>query len=152
MKTITNRNLSILTTYKLIDTFYLSVEDGGGTCCQNCGRLITNIATVEDASGKRFSIGLDCAGTLTGIKGDFTFEYMHKSRFTEAKQARAIILKRLKEGYAELQFFEPTEKCSKGHWDMRKNGSGYWRYYEPETWTKYVKPMIKDLLPKSIAA
>lgn len=90
-------------------------------------------------------IGLDCAGTLTGIKGDFTFEYMHKARFSEAKQARALLLKRIKEGYSDLTFSEPTEKFNKGGWHVTKKGSGYWRYYEAETWAKYVLPMIKDL-------
>lgn len=138
--------LSILTTYKIISTFYLSIEDGGGSMCENCGRLITNIATIQDASGKQFSVGMDCAGTLSGIKGDFDFEYVQKARFSTAKQARALILKRLNEGYGELKLIAPKEGRDKGGWDMRKNGAGCWRYYDAETWNNYVFPMIKNLV------
>lgn len=42
-----------------------SLLDGGGTVCENCNRLIVNIATVENESGKRYSVGCDCAETLS---------------------------------------------------------------------------------------
>ena len=33
-------------------------------CCENCGKIIVNIATVKDEAGKHYDIGLDCKKTL----------------------------------------------------------------------------------------
>lgn len=54
--------------YKLINSSYVSIMDGGGCCCDNCGRVIANIVTVQHESGKRFIIGVDCAETILGKK------------------------------------------------------------------------------------
>ncbi len=52
-------------TYSLISVSYCPLIDSIGTCCQNCGRLISNIATVKHMeSDNTFIIGLDCAKTL----------------------------------------------------------------------------------------
>lgn len=36
--------------------------------CDNCGKLITNIVTVTDSTGKTYMIGTDCADTLVKAK------------------------------------------------------------------------------------
>lgn len=42
-----------------------SIEGGQVTCCDNCGKLITNICTViRHADKKAFHIGTDCCETL----------------------------------------------------------------------------------------
>jgi hypothetical protein len=59
--------LSQETTYTVIKSMYLSLLDGGGWCCENCGRIITNMVTVESKEGKQYIVGSDCASTLAGI-------------------------------------------------------------------------------------
>jgi len=50
--------------YTLISSTYISILDGGGTICENCGRVIANIVTVKHEGGKCYCIGQDCAKTL----------------------------------------------------------------------------------------
>ena len=64
MKTIIKRNLSLNTKYVVIDKKYIPLENGCGLGCDNCGKLIANIATVKNENGEIFSIGFDCMETL----------------------------------------------------------------------------------------
>lgn len=64
MKTIIKRNLSLNTKYVVIDKKYIPLENGCGLGCDNCGKLIANIATVKNENGEVFSIGFDCMETL----------------------------------------------------------------------------------------
>lgn len=63
MKTIIKRNLPLDVKYQLIDRKYIPVLDGGGSCCDNCGKLIANIATVKSENGT-YNIGFDCLETF----------------------------------------------------------------------------------------
>ena len=70
-----------------------SIIDGQCTCCDNCGTLIANMVTVrEQSTGKTYTIGTDCAETLSqakclynnGSKTDFyqdIYEYNIIARF-----------------------------------------------------------------------
>lgn len=149
-------NLPITTTYTIISSHYVSIEDGGG-CCENCGRIISNIATIESKEGKQYTVGLDCAGTLSGIKGDFDFEYIHKANFNTAKQARAKLNKAIKEGIVKNLTFTTYEtndnyykEVGAGKWEFERLRSGKfdgyaWQQYPAAVWQKYILPMIKDL-------
>jgi len=64
MKTIIKRNLALDTKYVVIDKKYIPIENGCGLGCDNCGKLIANIATVKNENGEMFSIGFDCMETL----------------------------------------------------------------------------------------
>lgn len=64
MKTIIERNLPLTEKYFLVDKKYIPLVESFGTCCDNCGQLIANIATVKSESGKVFTIGFDCLETL----------------------------------------------------------------------------------------
>jgi len=64
MKTIIKRNLSLNTKYVVVDKKYIPLENGCGLGCDNCGKLIANIATVRNENGEVFSIGFDCMETL----------------------------------------------------------------------------------------
>lgn len=158
-KKITVRHLRIDVTYELIETYYAGGDSG--TCCDNCGKLITNIAKIKSSDGKINHIGLDCAETLTGIKNDFDFEYVHKARFATARQARATIRKEIAKGATEItaKTFTDTNNYFKqigaGVWHTRKPYAPgenavhpNWKQYEPTTWNNYVLPMISDLLSK----
>jgi hypothetical protein len=153
-KTI-KRNLPIDTTYTLVESFYRSLEDGGCSC-DNCGRLISNIAVVKDNTrGVQYNVGMDCAGTLTGIQGNYEFEWIHKIYFNEAKSARAAMMKMIKRGATIVK--AKTFKVGEGF--FKEEGAGMWstdgtdvrmhrnfKQYPASTWGKYVYPMIKDLV------
>ena len=54
--------------YNLVSYNYIPLFDSAGTCCENCGRLISNIATISDSIGKHYIVGLDCAKTILDVK------------------------------------------------------------------------------------
>ena len=63
MKNIIKRSLPLDVKYSVIDKKYIPVLDGGGCSCDNCGKLIANIATITN--GKEvFNIGFDCLETV----------------------------------------------------------------------------------------
>lgn len=64
MKTIIERQLSLDVKYILIDKKYIPLTEGYGYTCDNCGKLIANIATVKNTEGKSFNIGFDCLETI----------------------------------------------------------------------------------------
>ena len=64
MKAIIKRNLPLNVKYNLIDKKYISLVDGNGCSCDNCGKLISNIATVKNDNLETFKIGFDCLETL----------------------------------------------------------------------------------------
>lgn len=64
MKAIIKRNLDLSVNYALIDKKYIPIEQSiGAYCCDNCGKLIANIATVKSIDGT-YNIGFDCLETL----------------------------------------------------------------------------------------
>lgn len=153
-------NLSITQKYTLIESYYLSIENG--CTCDNCGKIITNVAKVQGNDSKFYFVGLDCASTLTGIKGDFDFVYIHKANFNQAKQARAKVLKVIKDIKAsgknhkvELITFADDNNYFKqigsGKYNVGLAGDefnprfNYWKQFNSEVWSKYVLPMLTDL-------
>lgn len=83
----TGGNLKLDQSYSYIESMYCGkFSDGlGGGQCENCGMAITNIAIVEGSNDKiRYSIGLDCASTLTGI----TPNKVAQSKKVLAREAR----------------------------------------------------------------
>lgn len=64
MKTIIQRNLPLDQKYYLIDKKYIPLDVSiGGYCCDNCGKLIANIATVKNDENT-YNIGFDCLETI----------------------------------------------------------------------------------------
>lgn len=92
IKKVIRRNLPINDKYVLIDSFYTSMENG--TCCDNCNKIIANIAVIKNEANKVFHVGLDCAETLTHLQGLLGAQM----QFTEAKGIRAKVNKGLKNG------------------------------------------------------
>ena len=66
MKAI-NGKLDMSKTYKLVDIAYGDCLELSGAICENCGHIITNIATVERQDGLRYGIGLDCMNTIVNM-------------------------------------------------------------------------------------
>lgn len=160
-KNIIQRNLPLSQTYTLVETFYRSIEDYGCTC-ENCGKLISNVAHVKgDKDKNSYYIGMDCASTLTGIKDDyFNFELQAKAAFNAAKSARATLLKTIKQAkeknievIIKAKTFDDTKNFFKeinsGMWETEStDGLKFrnWKQYSAAQWQTHVYPMIKDLL------
>jgi hypothetical protein len=100
-KRIIQRSLPLNVKYDLISVSYLSLEDGGGCSCENCGKLITNIATVK--SDKVYNIGLDCLETvllnneLLNNESHIQYLWSDKPAISKAKSLRSKLLKKAKE-------------------------------------------------------
>jgi len=65
MKAIIQRALPLDVKYFLIGKKYVPIEQSGGAyICDNCGKIIANIATVKDEAGKVSDIGFDCLESI----------------------------------------------------------------------------------------
>ncbi len=65
MKSIIQRRLPLNVSYSIIDKKYIPLEVSlGAYCCDNCGQLIANIATVRSSDGNVSNIGFDCLETI----------------------------------------------------------------------------------------
>lgn len=75
--------------YEIVDTFSLGEDDY--ITCDNCSKAIRNIAIVKNSKGNNFSVGMDCAETLSGITQE-DIDYWN-DYFVRAKSIRAKIQK-----------------------------------------------------------
>lgn len=65
-KQLIERELKFNERYQYIEIVRGSIESGQVTCCDNCGKIITNMVKVMRMSdGQRFTIGTDCTETLS---------------------------------------------------------------------------------------
>lgn len=64
MKAIVKRNLPLNLKYTVLDKKYIPLEESFGCYCDNCGKLIANIATVRSENNDVFNIGFDCLETI----------------------------------------------------------------------------------------
>lgn len=100
-KNIIQRALPLNVKYTLLSVNYLSLENGGGCSCNNCGKLITNVATVK--SDKIYNIGLDCLDALLEnnnlLEHESYIKYIwsDKPAINKAKSLRVKLLKKAKE-------------------------------------------------------
>lgn len=62
-KQIIERKLPLNVKYVCTDKKYISLINGIGCTCDNCGKLIANIATVKSINGT-YNIGFDCLETF----------------------------------------------------------------------------------------
>lgn len=51
--------------YKVVSIHKVGIANATGVCCENCGSILVNHATIKDPSGKNFIVGLDCLKTFT---------------------------------------------------------------------------------------
>jgi hypothetical protein len=97
-KKVIQRNLPLDQKYLLIGVSYLSVENGGGHSCDNCGKLITNIANIQNDHKKNYYIGLDCLDSILENNNLLEHEsyaryiFSDKPAIAKAKSLRAKIL------------------------------------------------------------
>lgn len=97
-------NLALNENYTIVDSFYTGGIDNPCTC-DNCGRLITNVAKIKDSKGSIFDVGLDCASTLSNIYGLYSVE----ADFAEMKAIRAKVNKELKSNSLEFSIYSTGE-------------------------------------------
>jgi hypothetical protein len=69
-KKVVQRNLPIDSNYTIISSNYIPIIDSFGLCCDNCNKLIANLITIKDDAGQLFTVGLDCAKTLSSINAN----------------------------------------------------------------------------------
>lgn len=68
-KQLIERNLKFDQKYIYLELVRGSIESGQLTCCDNCGKLITNMVKVANKETRqRYTIGTDCAETLAAAK------------------------------------------------------------------------------------
>lgn len=135
-------------TYQLIDSYHTGgIEGEGFIPCDNCHALISRVAIVKSGeTNKKYSIGFDCAKTLTSIKKDdienhihlFKFgESLRKSFLTQFKQTSIANVYISQGSTAALLIMVTDNNFRTGL--VRSMILGY-RY------DKYIYPQIKDLI------
>ena len=145
MKKVIQRSLPLDTKYSLIGVSYLSIEDGGGCACDNCGKLITNIATIKSDKGS-YTIGLDCLDTILLnnelLNGEdyFQYQYSDKPAIQKAKSLRAKILKKSKTDVNFKATFKEQSNSFGFYFETLRNGK-----FDPQGWDYTFNPKYKEL-------
>lgn len=115
-KKIIQRNLPLNTKYNLVGIKYIPIIEGGCTC-DNCNTPIANIATVKDANGKIYQIGMDCLDTVILnnklLDNESYAQYIlsDKPAIEKAKQLRNKILRQQKK---DSSFKAEIYRCKDG--------------------------------------
>lgn len=146
------------TTYSLASTFHTGGLENG-VPCQNCGKVLTNVAVVKNTAGDSFQVGLDCAATLATVN-PFEFNAAEEA-FGMGKKVRAAILKYSKKFGAEfsLEVYEFTNRDNQVEislngvrtraGDFGDHRDRYFTHYmSPAVYATVVKPMGGELLPE----
>ena len=98
-------NLPVNKEYKLIDIYYGKLEDGGSVC-ENCGKIIANIATIE-ADGEKYDVGVDCAeGLLQTSSSDYWDLQQKKKEYNRKLSMIRKIKKHLKDDNLDVRIKE----------------------------------------------
>ena len=147
-------NLDVTQKYILLDVSYLSIEDGGGCSCQNCGKLITNIATIKgENDGNVYSIGLDCLDNyienneLLNNESHLQYVLSDKPAIQKAKSLRAKLLKEIKK-YGDsfsIEFYS-SDRCFGFSYSLKPNTEhNKSEYSKPLGFNYTFLPQYKDL-------
>ncbi len=141
IKKVVRRNLPINTTYKITDAYYTGGIMENPQICDNCGKLIANVAVIESAEGKEARVGMDCAKTLSGIGNSLEF-MSTENNFKEAVAIRNKVNKNLKDKAGILNI----ENLPSGQINIEvdsKRGRLVSEYVEKEFFFKHL-PDMKD--------
>lgn len=145
-KKVIQRNLPLDVKYILIEVTYLSIEDGGGHSCDNCGKLITNIAHIENDHRKQYGIGLDCLDTILENNNLLEHEsyvqyiFSDKPAIQKAKQLRAKCLKMGKKDENWKAVFKEFKDSFGFSFESVRNGM-----FEPHGWDYTYQLKYKEL-------
>ena len=78
--------------YRIVESFYSQDY----CTCDNCNKVLKNVAVIQNSKSETFYVGLDCAKTLSGITG-LDIEN-HENSFECAKRIRSKVNKAIKLG------------------------------------------------------
>ena len=78
--------------YRIVESFY----SADYCTCDNCNKVLKNVAVIQNSKSETFHVGLDCAKTLSGIT-DFDID-SHENSFECAKRIRSKVNKAIKLG------------------------------------------------------
>lgn len=141
MKAIIQRALPLTDTYTVFSFAYVPLMDGIGTCCENCGKLISNMVTLENQKGEKFVVGNDCADTLTIDKSAMMFTV--NPAFNEGKGLRAKLLKHFKNNAINGAYIYI---CNEGNqflvMQISRGGTAMQRIYYPEITLPYINTLL----------
>ena len=133
MKNVIQRRLPLNTKYVVTDKKYIPLLEGFGTCCDNCGKLIANIATVKNETGQSFYVGFDCLETFL-INNELVSESDQESYEATKKMIPKILrfskeideLIKINKGIDGLIFEKPTHKTDwVTYWLIKGNAKPY---------------------------
>ncbi len=137
------RNLPLADIYCIESFRYVPLIDGDGTCCDNCGKPISNIVTIKNTKNEKFTVGNDCAKTLVADKTDLLFKV--EPAFNEGKSLRAKIIKHFKSGTIIKAYIYTNNDKKFIVLQNEKGASSMQQINHFETTISY----IKDLLTKN---
>lgn len=144
------------TTYTLVSSFHTGGIENG-VPCQNCGKLLSNVAVVANEAGQSFQVGMDCAATLSTVN---PFEFDNASdAFNTGKGLRSRLLAERKkyEGDSVVTAeasYDGTGIFVEAYRMRGPDGAQYrdlaFRRFVPlEVYSTVVKPLCGELLPEN---
>ncbi len=92
MKQVKRYNLDLNDNYEIVDSYHTGGLDNACTC-DNCNKPISNVAVIKNSKNTIFNVGLDCAETLSNLKGLFNVQM----EFKNFKALRSKIIKHKKQ-------------------------------------------------------
>lgn len=142
---IIERALPLNDNYTFISAKYSPIIDGEACTCDNCGKLISNIATIKNDAGNTFNIGLDCAETLTTLKNNPEFSLHFKTAISEGKRIRSKIVSHLKKNnITGCYIYTNTEKEIFVVYKITRGGSAMEKIIFPEITLKYISEFLTE--------
>lgn len=144
-KKVIQRALPLDVKYTLNGVSYLSLEDGGGCSCDNCGRLITNMANVKSSKGS-YTIGLDCLDSIIInndlLEGESYLQYLYsdKPAIQKAKSLRSKLLKKSKEDANYKATLKDFNDKFGFYFETTRNG-----IFDPQGWDYTFNPEYREL-------
>lgn len=145
--------LPVNVNYQVIGIDYQSLEDNAGAC-DNCGKIISNMATIKNEAGAIYTVGLDCASTMQLYKNDAIFnlieakkELARRAKFvkwvrTSQKEGKFSIVKSSgtrEDGteWAEFSFYHRAGVTEWAH---------YWKYRMSEKFFYKTYPGLSNII------
>lgn len=133
MKAIDGK-LSITDKYEIKDIYIAGTGDFDFRICENCGKIIKNIALVENQHGKVFEIGLDCAEVLSNLSNNYSITDLQIKQAKKILARRRRFLKELKEaGSLIINLTDDVFFFYKGvvsEWQVYYRGAGKYSFYK----------------------
>ena len=147
-KKVIQRNLDLNKEYSFVSAKYISLVDGSGCSCDNCGKLIANIVIIKDAEGSHYNVGSDCATTLQSLQKDYNY-FLNKDIFSEGKSLRAKVNKLVKSMNDEKINFRDRVKeiYMKGDslFFIRNDNSRGFNAIHSEVSKAYIRDLVKEI-------